>query len=397
MEEIEQLNSHKLRILWHSNAPWASTGYGNQTKLFTPRIRALGYEVSISGFWGLQAGVIRANEMTVLPNGYHPYGIDIIGAHAANVKADIVITLLDAWVIDPSRFPNVKWVPWFPVDSYPLPASIFHQVNQAYDRIVFSRFAEEQVHNAGLSCRYIPHGTDTKVYHPININDAREKMNFPKDAFIVGMVAANKGAIQNRKAFDPQIRAFSELYRKHSDCILYLHTLANQQGQIGDALNLAAICEFYGLTIGKNVWFVDEYFYHLGLPDNPYMLNAYNSMDVLLNVSMGEGFGIPILEAQACGTPVIVGNWTSMSELCFSGWKVDQSESDEWMTPLISYQRMPRWQAVHERLESAYNMRGNQDYRSLARDGALSYDVDKITEKYWKPTLDIIQKNLDLL
>ena len=32
-------------------------------------------------------------------------------------------------------------------------------------------------------------------------------------------------------------------------------------------------------------------------------------------------------------------------------------------------------------------MRGNQDYRSRARDGALAYDADKITARYWVPVL----------
>jgi hypothetical protein len=32
-----------MRINWFSNSPWASTGYGVQTRLFVPRIRKLGH------------------------------------------------------------------------------------------------------------------------------------------------------------------------------------------------------------------------------------------------------------------------------------------------------------------------------------------------------------------
>lgn len=42
---------------------------------------------------------------------------------------------------------------------------------------------------------------------------------------------------------------------------------------------------------------------------------AYNDSDVLLFPSLGEGFGMPILEAQAFGRPVITSNFSSMPEV----------------------------------------------------------------------------------
>ncbi|HUW14193.1 MAG TPA: glycosyltransferase, partial [Anaerolineae bacterium] len=45
----------------------------------------------------------------------------------------------------------------------------------------------------------------------------------------------------------------------------------------------------------------------------------YNCFDVLLSPSQAEGFGLPILEAQACGKPVVTLNTTSMPEIIFAG------------------------------------------------------------------------------
>ena len=117
-------------------------------------------------------------------------------------------------------------------------------------------------------------------------------------------------------------------------------------------------------------------------------MNAvYNAMDVHLLVSMGEGFGIPILEAQAAGTPVIVGDWTSMPELCFSGWMVGQSEAMRYWTPLAAWQWIPMEGAICDRLLEAYGQRDNERMREAARQGALAYDADAVTERYWEPVL----------
>lgn len=42
---------------------------------------------------------------------------------------------------------------------------------------------------------------------------------------------------------------------------------------------------------------------------------VYNSADVLVYPSFAEGFGLPIVEAMACGTPVVTSNTTSMPEV----------------------------------------------------------------------------------
>jgi len=43
------------KILWHSVAPWAPTGYGQQTALFAPRIASLeNVDLAISSGFGLE-------------------------------------------------------------------------------------------------------------------------------------------------------------------------------------------------------------------------------------------------------------------------------------------------------------------------------------------------------
>ncbi len=49
--------------------------------------------------------------------------------------------------------------------------------------------------------------------------------------------------------------------------------------------------------------------------DNENLVKLYNSSEALLFPSLYEGFGMPIIEAMASGTPVITSNLWSMKEL----------------------------------------------------------------------------------
>jgi len=181
---------------------------------------------------------------------------------------------------------------------------------------------------------------------------------------------------------------------------MYLHTA---DGTRGDNLeNLAEFCRAVGLTFGysgyneegKDVIFANQFGYGTMGYEPGMMAKLYSSFDVLTSVTRGEGFGIPIIEAQACGTPVIIGDWTSMPELCFSGWKVDREEAEPLLTPLAAWHYQPRAEAIAERMEAAYQMKGNQDYRKRAKAGAQLYEADKVFENYWKPALERIEQKL---
>ncbi|WP_036477640.1 glycosyltransferase family 1 protein [Myxosarcina sp. GI1] len=53
----------------------------------------------------------------------------------------------------------------------------------------------------------------------------------------------------------------------------------------------------------------------LGQPDKKMLIALYNAADTLLAPSLYEGFGLTILEAMACGTPVITSNVSSLPEV----------------------------------------------------------------------------------
>ena len=391
------------RFMWLSNAPWAKTGYGNQTALFLPEFQRLGYDPAVTAFWGLNGAVLHWNNVRVYPKGFHNYGQDIVAANTLHWETNVMFSLMDAWVCNPAMYPpSVYWIPWFPVDHDPLPPPVRDKVSKAFRRIVFTKFAQRVCREAGLDSYYVPHGVNTEIFHPLpDRKEARKFLGWKEDKFVIAMVAANKGA-PSRKAFPQILQAIKKFSEGKEDVGLYLHTRKNEAGE-ESGVNLPELVSYLGIT--PLVGYADQYQTMLGF-DDQYMNAVYNAADVHLLVSMGEGFGIPIVEAQAAGCPVIVGDWTSMGELCFSGWKVPKSQMDPYWTPLGSYQFLPRVEGIWEAMEKAFKMRGNADYRKRARKGALAYSHTKIADKYWAPVLrDIFEhteslehlKNADLV
>lgn len=397
-----------MKILWSSNALHSHTGYGNQTKLVLPRLLSFGHEVGMFAWYGLEGGSLNAAvehkgvryNLPMFPKNRDGYGNDIVGAHAQQFGADIVISLIDAWVLDAARHSlgGVRFCPWAPVDMEPMPPPVHNTLKQAFRPIVYSRFGERMAQNVGLDVAYVPHCVECGVFCPGSKADARAALGWPDDRFIVGMVAANKG-FPSRKSLPETLKAFARFAQRHDDVLLYLHTNTGVDDGMG-GVNLPELIETLGIT--NKVLFPEQYAYIMGASDQ-HMVNLYRGMDVLAAPSMGEGFGIPILEAQACSTPVIVGDWTSMSELCFGGYLLPHPGvlipdygfiNQDFYTPLAANQVIPMIGHIIEALEWAYRKKDSAELSAAARQGALAYDADVVAEQYWRHVLADIEARM---
>ena len=377
-----------MHIFWFSNAPWVSTGYGTQTRVNVPRIKALGHKVTLGANYGLQGAMLSTGDGdAIYPLGLERSGNDVIGAHATHCKADIVITLYDSWAFRAHAMSAIRWCPWAPVDHEPIPTPVKQALGMAWQPIAYSLFGQREMQNAGLDAAYVPHCLEMDQYAPGDQYESRERLGLPQDVFVAAMVAANKG-VPSRKSFPEAFMAWKAFLDEsdHKDAVLYLHTY---KGPEMTGLDLEECLEAVGVP-KANVVFCDQYHNILGFPSS-YMVDVYRAADVLLSPSMGEGFGLPILEAQACGCPVIVGDWTSMPELCFAGWKV---HGQRFYTPIGSFQYIPNIRDITWALRDAYAAKGNAELREQARQGALAYDADLVAETYWKPVLTKIEEEI---
>ena len=379
------------KILWHSVAPWCPTGYGSQTAIFAPRINALPeYDVAISSGFGLEGHHINWGGIKVYPGEDWNRTVLQWAVHHGQGEPVTTITLMDVWPLDRQMFAAVeqqgRLASWCPVDhkpAVPLVVDFFEQTKAI--PIAMSRFGETELREAGLDPLYVPHGIDTEMFTPRDRAEIREMWNIDQDAFVVGMVANNQGQAVPRKSFSEAFAAFSIFQENHDDAVLYLHC---EMSGFRNGIDLDRLIQRMEIPSEK-IKVSDQVLMEFGVPPGV-MAGLYNVFDVLLNPSCGEGFGIPIIEAQACGTPVIVTDWTSMPELCGAGWKVDGHVFDHVMAE--AYWKRPDVDQLVDALEQAYEARGSDTLRAKAREFALQYDADKVLEDYWKSALEAIHR-----
>jgi glycosyltransferase involved in cell wall biosynthesis len=385
-----------MNIGWMSNHRRVGSGYGNQTNLFAPALKKAGHDVSIFTFYGIDGHASLDEDGIISYPGYRDgYCNDIIEAHMSYTGADLLITLVDPWVLDANVYGKLPWAAWAPIDSAPMLPANKDALAHASWILAMSRFGQDQIEAAGLGhkCFYVPHGVDTELFKPGNREEARQKMGELLGVdltgkFLVVMNSANKGT-PSRKGFAQALEAFKSFSDMHPDAILYLHT--DKKGAFGE--HIPTIIEGVGLDLAK-VLFPPHYRYVTGLLPQEYLVDVYNAADVFLQSSQGEGFGIPIVEAQASGCPVIVTNFSAMKELCFSGVMVPGTK---WMHTPGAYQMIPNVGNLAGALEWAQQSDGRAEvWRQVARAGALEYDYRKVMDKYFLPTIEKIAEQLSV-
>lgn len=363
-------------ILWHSCAPWSPSGYGQQTAIWTRELVKMGHEVTISSYWGLSGSATSWNGITILPGFGANYCSTSLGQHARHLQPDLVLGLGDIWVLDASTLRELPIAHWLPSDCRPMSTADRSVVDASGAQLVaMSRFGEDRFRAAGFDPLYVPHGIDMDVWTLPEDRDAlREAYGFG-DFFVIGINAANNDAI--RKAIPEMFIAFAKFHRSHPDARLALHSGVHQDG----GQDLEALAENLGIT--DLVIVVDQYRYQSGLITPDVMNQWYQAIDVLCETTFGEGFGLPIIESMACGTPVITTRASAMEELN-PGLQVDGEpfwngvHRGWWIKPSVT--------AIADAFEESYDGRGDVD-RVKLREFAAQYDKDLVAEKYMGPVV----------
>lgn len=369
------------------SAPWVPSGYGTQTKLWVRKLTEMGHEVAISSFFGQQGSPGEWEGHMVYPAGMHPYGADVIGMHATHFGADWIIALMDQWALPGDWLGSNRLAVWMPVDSDPLGDYDREKLDGSGRRpIAMSRFGQEKLAEAGYTdAMYVPHGIDTELFRPPNDRKGlREAMGLD-DRFVIFMNAANMD--KARKAYPEQLAAFARFSAKHDDAILLIHTIRSRP----QGLDLMKLTARLGIT--EKVRWSAQYLMLAGMIDDETLRGSYGAADLFTSCSLGEGFGLTILEAQSCGVPVVVTDCSSMTEVGAPGWKVDGQGT--WAEGHNAWWKRPYIDAITRVYEKAYQRGGTYVAKQkAARPHALEYDIHKVAEREMRPVLERLEGEL---
>lgn len=196
-----------------------------------------------------------------------------------------------------------------------------------YDRVVaYSRFGKRVLEAslaetmwAGGQVDWMPHGYNASAFQPRDRADGRRLLAQAQDHLVdnpsagwlhadpmsrnvVGCVMAN----QPRKDWGLWARSMQLVARELPNLVLWTHT-----DSLDRHWDLRMLLDTFGLA-QRTIVTTDQ-------PSDVEMSWRYSACDLTVLPSLGEGFGYPIVESQACGVPVVHGDCAAGTELLPDG------------------------------------------------------------------------------
>ena len=387
-------------ILVCSNYRERKIGYARQMHVWLPRLKRAGYDLTMFALTDtFGEPFLDRDGIVTVGRRWDSYGNDIYPSHMEFFAPDFSLGLGNGWVMDAKAYEGYPHAQWEAVDSFPLRPGEYEFLRACHWTIAMSRFGEQVLRGAGFDPLYVPHGIDGRVFRPVDRGEARARLQARIDAheqargfpvtldgkFLIAMNGAN-ATMPARKGWYEALAAFKAFHARHPESVLYLHTaLLTPEG-----VDIKKDIEMLGLPVGS-VAYPNQYFYLMGMAQDGELNDLYNAADVFFHPSHTEGFGLPIMEAQMTGCPVIVTDASAMSEMAECGIKV----------PGVAYEAQRGWfwnrpavDDLVEALEEVHSGMACIPTRESIAAWAQQYEAENVLNNYMLPALKRIEAEL---
>ena len=250
-----------------------------------------------------------------------------LNAMLRRLHAEVMISLMDhnrIFVDAPISVPSLAWFP----DHYEELDMHHRHAFSAYSVVVAlspSSAAKVRRTMPWKRVEWIPHVVELPERLVHSRRPTREQLRasfgLPAESF-VAFVAFGNYDQHNRKSVDVSLLAFGKLLRVAPDAKLLIHAVSadavfngTTAAKASPGLDLLALLKMAALPHDAVV---------LSTARVPYfrVLEMMSVADVLLQPSKTEGFGMPVLEAQLLGVPVITTAFAAMADYTIYGTAV---------------------------------------------------------------------------
>jgi glycosyltransferase involved in cell wall biosynthesis len=356
----------KLKILMCSEASFINSGFGVYTKELLSRLHKTGkYEIAefaSYGFvndprdkgidWIYYANAVKEEDprsKEYSSRGDNQFGRWRFEKVLLDFKPDIVFDIRDYWMTAFERTSPLRhlyhWILMPTVDSSPQQEEWIDTFLDANAIFTYSDWGAEVLKNQSSGkINYIDTaspGVDCDIFKPKNRKQIREKFGLDEDAIIIGSVMRN----QKRKLFPELFSAFRTVLDKLESSnnhelakklFLYVHTSYPDMGwdipeilkqnKITNKVLFSYVCKHCG-SVGCSKFqgpikvcpkclnkAAAPPTVTFGYSPND-LADVYNLFDLYIQYAICEGFGMPQVEAGACGVPIATVNYSAMVDV----------------------------------------------------------------------------------
>lgn len=208
----------------------------------------------------------------------------------------------------------------------------------------------------------IYHGYDPKIFYPRN---NREIENVRQKYQIKQKYLAFLGTLQKRKNIVRLIQAYDQLKKTRN--LTHQLVIMGKKGWLYEDI----FKQVRQLGLQSNVIFTD----YLPIDDAATLLSG---ADAYVIPSLYEGFGIPVIEAMACGAPVIISNVSALPEIAGRAAQLINNPYE-----------------IKDIAQSIWYVIENNEYRAKLRSAGLKRASDFSWKKCAEQTLSVIKSLSD--
>lgn len=359
---MKNSKSHtKLKILMCSEASFVNSGFGKYAHEILSRLHATNkYTIAEFASYGLvndprdknidwiyYANAVRDSDprhKEYMSRGDNQFGRWRFEKVLLDFKPDVVIDVRDFWMSAYQAFSPLR--PYYhhilmpTVDSAPQQEEWLDVFLSTDAIFTYSDWGAEilkkQTNNKIKYIATTSPGVDLDTFYIMDRQNIKHQLGVSDQAFIIGSVMRN----QKRKLIPELLSTFNQLLLKSSNSTiqpyLYLHTTYPDMGwdipellnqyQISNRVLFTYLCKncsnieasvFCGTQkVCKHCLQKASQFPSVshGVSDNQ-LAQIYNLFDLYVQYAICEGFGMPQVEAGACGIPIATINYSAMTDI----------------------------------------------------------------------------------